>query len=221
MEAALTGTLADGAGIGSGQRSPFLDAIEIFAVAISLLDRPACAFAQHLIEPTAPREVNPASFSHPRGNRAIEHVRDRRKVRSHLCHVEIGCEEPYAATDVVTDATRRNHAVVGAHCRNAPDREAVAPVDVRHCEALPHDSRKGGNVGDLFDCLVLRDRREERLIGIDEPWHPHAWLVGGRDLPTIWIDPAQHTCLERWSSLHGSVTSTLCRRRDPGYPAIA
>jgi hypothetical protein len=70
---------------------------------------------------------------------------------------QTGAQQPDAAVDVVADAARRDHPLVGVHRRHPADREAVAPVDVGHGDRGADDPRQVGDVGHLLEAGVAAD----------------------------------------------------------------
>ena len=69
---------------------------------------------------------------------------------------EVGGEEPDAAVDVVADTAGAHDAVRPAGGHDAPDREAVALVDVRHRQGCHDDPGEGRGIGDLLSAASWR-----------------------------------------------------------------
>src|SRR5579871_2115945 len=51
-----------------------------------------------------------------------------------------------AAIDVEADPSRGDDAGFHIRCRDPANRKSIALVNVRHCQARPHDARQRGNV---------------------------------------------------------------------------
>jgi hypothetical protein len=60
-------------------------------------------------------------------------------------------EQAHPAVDVVADSSGRDHAVIDRRRGYAPDREAVALVDVRHRQRGIDDAGQRGDVRQLLE----------------------------------------------------------------------
>ena len=82
--------------------------------------------------------------------------------------------------------------------RNTADRKAVALMDIRHRQSASHNSGKHGDVGRLFQGLILANRFKKALAGIDDRIRQHAGLVRFRNEPAVIVNLFQvHTRRQR------------------------
>src|SRR3989304_5603828 len=80
------------------------------------------------------------------------------------------------------EPARRDDAGARPERRDAPDREAVAPVAVGHAEGGPHDPRQARDVGHLLEDALIH-LGEQRLGRVDARRHAHAGLLALRGPP--------------------------------------
>src|SRR5262249_25271625 len=102
---------------------------------------------------------------------------------------EARADEAHAAVDVITDPARANDAPfcrVGR--RNAPDAEAVTPVDVRHGGTGADDAGQIRDIGDLIRGLVLLELFQQLIVGVDYARNAHPRLVAARDADAVVVD---------------------------------
>src|SRR5213083_733871 len=140
-------------------------------------------------------------------DRLVERVGDAVEVHPNIVGGERGAQETHAAVDVEADAAGRDRALLRVHRGHAADREAVAPVDVRHGERAADDPGQVGHVRELRERRIVPQLRHELLARVDPAGHAHAALA--RDLPDAVADPLQ---------LHGQ-TSRMMRAHHP--PAVS
>src|SRR6266511_2366035 len=117
---------------------------------------------------------------------AVELGGDRVEARAHDLFLEACRHDADAAVDVVADSARGDGAVLRVDRRDAADREAVSPVDVRHREGEAEDA---GEVRDVRDLLEGRIVRRGRADAVDAAGHLHPALA--RDLPEVALDAAE------------------------------
>ena len=92
-----------------------------------------------------------APLPHAHRDVANQLVDQLQEDRLHVGEREVCPYEPHAAVDVVAHATGRDDAAdrrIGS--ANAADAEAIAPVDVGHCQARRLDARQERDVGHLL-----------------------------------------------------------------------
>jgi hypothetical protein len=114
----------------------------------------------------------------------VQLVHERGEGRRNVHPVEIRGEQPNTARDVEADTARRDHALtLHVRGRHAPDREAIAPMNIGHGVGGLHDPGERSDVRDLTQGLIREDIREQRLRGEDDAGHPHR---------PVTLDPPAH-----------------------------
>ena len=94
------------------------------------------------------------------GRDVAEHLVDQLlQPRLNVVKLQMGREDARAAVDVEADTAGRDYSVFRAHRSDAPDREPVAGMDVRHRHRVLHDAGERGDIGDLIERLVVRHLR--------------------------------------------------------------
>jgi len=186
------GGLAHPAEIRVGQVAAGLDVVQVFRPRVALFQGPRDALRRESIEVLA-RDLREAPFSHTARDVVEAQVHEFPDFRPHLLLREGGPKEPHAAVDVEADAARRDDPFVEVKGRDAPDGEAVAPMDVRHREGAAYDPGHRGHVDDLLRSLVLAELGDHGLLDEDDPIGPHRGLVGPRDLEGELVQLLQRT----------------------------
>ena len=132
------------------KRPPFLEHLDVALPEIALLGGPLRATLEDGVQ-FAVRERQGA-FRAQTGRNALEKfVNQLLLPRLDVTYLKIGAQQPHTAVDVEADPAWRNYAaLVGVEGGDAPDGEAVAPVDVRHRQARVNDSRQRRDIGDLL-----------------------------------------------------------------------
>ena len=179
--AALDGLVAAGVGIGPREAAPLLGQLQVLRQRVAVLHAPARAVLDHPAE-FAARTADETAAADPGRNRAEQLVHQFADARPHLLLGQGRQAEAHAAVDVEADAAGRDHAAVRVHRRHAADREAVAPVAVRHAEGVVDDAGQAGHVGDLVEDAGLH-AAQQRLRGDDPRRDPHPLLEGDREFP--------------------------------------
>ena len=172
--------LAHRARVGVGQHATLLAVIEVARRAQAAPDRPGGPVAQHPVQ-VARLEAHGTRGAHAARHLAEERVGQRLHVRSEFGAGEPRAHQPHAAADVVAHGARRDHAVLRIEGHHAPDRQAVAPVGVRHGDRGLEDARQGRRVAHLLTGAVREDLLEQRPVGEDHPGHAHR--ARARDQP--------------------------------------
>src|SRR5207244_4225984 len=71
-------------------------------------------------------------------------------LRTYLVIKQIGGDQAHSTVDIKTDAARRDDAMFGM-CRSyTADRKTIAPVNIRHCQRITHNSRQSRHVCHLL-----------------------------------------------------------------------
>jgi hypothetical protein len=175
--AALTGPLGDGRGIGARQAAAGLGALEV------VLCRPdAGAPAQHLVELRISPAVAPL-LADPGRDGTRDLVHQRLPAPRKLVRRQRERKQADAAVDVVANAPWGDDAVGELHRRDAADWEPVALVGIGHRERRPSDTRQRGDVLELLERAVARDRLEQLVIGEHSRGNAHVRPSLCRDLP--------------------------------------
>ena len=89
--------------------------------------------------------------------------------------------KPNPAGNVVPHTPGGNDSAFFSESRHAADGKAIAPVHVRHREAVPRYPRQAGHVGNLLEHGIALDSRKDPPIGIKKARHPHPFHRGLRD----------------------------------------
>ena len=186
--AALPGALGHGGRVGSGKAAARLRALDVVAGSDPSLDERAWTFAQHAVE-VGPLEAQLSGLAHPGRDRARELVHEGLPAPVQLRLGERKREQADAAVDVVADAAGGHDPVRHLERGDAPDREAVALVDVRHRQGGADDAWERRDVRELLEREVLPDRVEELGVREDARRNAHAGPLLRGDLPERLVDP--------------------------------
>ncbi len=171
--AALERALRNGRGVGVRQAAPLLEVLEVVVLGEAPRAGPSGPLREHLAQLTLRQRQIRAARAQPRRHAGEERVHGLVETRLELLARQLGREQAHSAVDVVTDAARRDHPLFDVERGDAPDREAVAPVDVGHRERAADDPGQARDVRDLLRGAVLKKLFDERLIRVDEPLDPH------------------------------------------------
>ena len=185
--AALHGPVADDVGVRPFERPAALDVIEVVRGAVPLVDRPGRAPRQDLAD--GRRAERGAPVPGTDAGRHVPHdlVHQALEARPQLVCRDLGAEEPDAAVDVVADAPRAHDpALIRVERRDAADREAVTPVNVRHADGPANDARQARDVRHLPNRLVAPDVLHQPPVRVDEALHPH--LAPSRKQPPVLVE---------------------------------
>jgi hypothetical protein len=201
---ALVRSRRDETGIAAGHPAAFLDALEIARLAPARAHRPGRSVAQHLVEPLV-GQVDRAGRADPRRHGRIQRLGQFLLVRHDPFGVDIRQHGAHAAGNVEADAAARHHAaVIRIEGGDPADREAVAPMRVRHGVGGAHDARQGGDIRRLFVDLVVH-LADQRLVAIEDRRHAH--------LPRRLDMPFALACLFQPRDIHGCLPPLTRRRR--------
>ena len=204
---ALERRLRHGVGVRVAEAAALLRRLQVGGPAELARHRPRRAAREHLLL-LGPGELRDRALGADAGrDRLIERVRDAREVRPEIVRGERGAQQAHAAVDVEADAAGRDRALLRVDRGHAADREAVAPVDVRHGERAADDPGQVGHVRELRERRIVPQLRHELLARVDPAGHAHAALA--RDLPDVVADPLE---------LHDQ-TSRMMRAHHP--PAVS
>jgi len=163
--ATLEGAVGEGSRIGVVDGAAVLAAGEVEVGAVAAGDGVDRAAEQDGPQVRGRGVPDPAGAGAPR-HQPGEGGHDRGQVRPEVGLAERRREQADAAGDVEADAARRDHPAgrrIGG--RDAPDGEAVTPVDVRHGERGGHDARQGGDVRDLAEGVIAVDGGQQAAGG--------------------------------------------------------
>src|SRR5262249_50856341 len=144
--ASLHRALAHAPGLRARHAAVLLDVREVALVPEPALHRPARALDDHLLAELARLDIHAAVAGAGR-HEAVELV-DQRAHRFLVAggRLDFAAKQTHATVYVVAAPARRDHAVLRRERRHAADREAVAPVDVRHRQRVAQDP---GHVRDV------------------------------------------------------------------------
>ncbi len=168
--------------VGAADAAAFLDVVEIGRAAVTLRDGPFGTAGGHPPQLIC-RDCERARRPHARRHASEEMIHKLLHVLGHVLPLQLRRHQPYAAVDVVTDASRRYHPLVHIKCRHASDRKSVAPVHVRHGERRPHNPRHVRHVHSLLRRVIGLDVAEHLPGRIDARRNAHA--PGSRNLPDV------------------------------------
>jgi hypothetical protein len=145
-----------------------------------LLDGPPGASFEHRVD-DIPFQPNIARAAQTGRNVSIERIRQLHLHCFDILALEPSVEAAHTARDVEADAPSRNHAAfVRIECRDAADRESVAPVSVRHRIGRAHDPGQCRDVAHLLVDLFIHGANQ-CLVGVDHTRHAH--IAAGLDSP--------------------------------------
>ena len=114
--------------------------------------------------------------------------------------VQAGEHRAHAARDVEADAAgRHDAALLGIERRDAADREAVAPMGVRHGVGRLHDAGQRRDIDRLLEDLVVHVA-DQLLVGVDDRRHAHRAVR--LDAPRRRIDAGETSGIHGRSPLH-------------------
>ena len=130
---------------------------------------------QDVLELRPAQVPEPSPADAPRDD-PVQPVHDCLESGDHLVPVQVPRrQQPDAARDVEPDTAGGQHAVrIHVRGRDAPDREAVPPVHVRHSVGRADDARQGRHVRHLLQRSVAGHGRQQLPGHEDHTGHPHA-----------------------------------------------
>ncbi len=137
---ALVGAGADLAGIGSGDATVLLSAVEVGLGGIALLQRPARPVDDHVLQLLLSQR-EPAASTDAVGAVALELRRQIVQIGRDLVAAQVRAQQPDATVDVVADAAGGDDAVGHGRRHHTADGEAVPLVDVGHGQGVGDDAR--------------------------------------------------------------------------------
>jgi len=162
-------------GPGTRNTATLLDPVEILGTAVALPDRPIGTAFEHAIH-LALVEHDLACAPHTGRDRPGQTMRQSFLARLQILPFETGQQVPDPAGDVEPDATGRNDpAQIRVEGGNATDREAVAPMRVRHRIGGVDDTRQASHIADLLEDLVVH-LGNQALVAVKHGGHAHLTL---------------------------------------------
>ncbi len=186
--AALLGPLRHLVRLGALDAAALLGVVEVAGAAVALGHGPARAAHQHAVE-LGGAELAVAARADAGRDGAVERGGQLGQAAAQLVALEPARQQAHAAVDVVADAAGRQHALLGVERGHAADREAVAPVDVRHGDRVADDAGQVGDVDHLLGAAVVADVGDQIGGRVDQPRHPHAAAL--RDAVAEVVDSLQ------------------------------
>ncbi len=184
--AALEGPRRDRLRVRPGERAALLDRRQVAARAEAPLDGPGRAALQHRRQLAAAQAQVVPARPDAGGDAGEQPVHQPRQERLDRLPAPRPGEQPHAAVDVVAHPARRDDPLVGVHRRHSADREAVAPVDVRHGDRGAEDAGQVGDVGDLVEAGVVAQLGHQLVAGVDDAVDAHA--AAARQPPAVVVE---------------------------------
>ena len=190
--APLASTVAHIRRIGARQTASGFNGGKILTAAVSVVHGPRRAAGQGALNFDGRSPPLLAASAETGGHVPEQLIHDLRQFALHRAFVQVRAQQAHAAVYVKSHAARRDHAVLHPHRRDAADGKAVAPVDIRHGERVPHDAGQRCHVGDLLDRHVAGHRVDHGCVSIDHPRNAHARHVIHWQFPAHGILLPQH-----------------------------
>src|SRR5262245_6166320 len=107
---------------------------------------------------------------------------------------QVRANHTHAAVNVIADSAWGNYSTIAwIRRRHATDREAIAPVNVRHGQTRFLNTRQRGDVGNLLWRLVAANLIDQVFVRVDQAVDAHSRFVRLRNAPLARPDLLQRS----------------------------